>query len=573
MQTEKLIKEVFSDYTEKTNLIDAKIQDLNLVKKQNTLEIDMESESYIEIKDLWDFEKFLRDRFQFSNVDIKIKYSEDVKVKSIENEWKNLICYMVHKYPLMRPMILLKSEVEIKEDKIIVNMKIKGADFLKTRKLDKELEKVIKNIFGYNYKINFVEKIEEEDKKELEEKQILSQKKAIEKALEHMSIGEKIAENNKKNKEKREKITSSAPFDVEENVPPLPEQAPEVEEKDSPLIYGRNQNFKTNIVKITDITPEEDTAAISGEILTGSIEEKELKSGKFLISFNVYDGTSTISCKIFVKPEEKVKIVGKLSNAKGVKLEGKSGISNFTHELEILANVVVETEGLKKETRHDLAEVKRVELHMHTQMSQMDGMTSATDLIKRAMKWGWKSIAITDHGVVQAFPEAHKLLGLNNPDMKVIYGVEAYLVPDDLDVVVNDKGQSIDTTYCVLDLETTGISAATEKITEIGIMKVKNGEVIDEFCEFVNPEKPIPMRVQEITNITDDMVKDAPTIDKLFPKVLEFIDGSVLVAHNASFDIGFLKKVSKDLGYKFDFTYVDTLHLQEKYIQNLQNTN
>ena len=311
-------------------------------------------------------------------------------------------------------------------------------------------------------------------------------------------------------------------------------------------------------------------AAISGEILSGTIEERELKSGKFLVSFNVYDGTSTISCKIFLKPEEKTKVIERLNKAKGVKLEGKSGISNFTHELEIMANVVIETEGIKKQVRQDLAEVKRVELHMHTQMSQMDAMTSATDLIKRAMKWGWKSIAITDHGVVQAFPEAHKLLGVDNPDMKVIYGVEAYLVPDSSAVVVNDKGQSIDTTYCVLDLETTGLSAKTEKITEIGIMKIENGEVVDKFSEFVNPEKHIPERVQEITGITDDMVIDSPKIEELFPKILEFIKGSVLVAHNATFDIGFLKNVAKELGYEFDYTYVDTLPLARKLYPNLK---
>ena len=170
---------------------------------------------------------------------------------------------------------------------------------------------------------------------------------------------------------------------------------------------------------------------------------------------------------------------------------------------------------------------------MHTQMSQMDGMTSAKDLIKRAMKWGMKSIAITDHGVVQAFPEAHKLLGFDNKDMKVIYGVEAYLVPDKTPCVSFPKGQDIDTTYCVLDLETTGFSFRTEKITEVGIMKFKNGEVIDEFSCFVNPEKPIPQRVIEVTNITDDMVKDAETIEKVMPKIIEFVGDSVLVAHNA----------------------------------------
>lgn len=341
-------------------------------------------------------------------------------------------------------------------------------------------------------------------------------------------------------------------------------------EENTPLIYGRNQNLKTNIIKVEDISPEDDMAAISGEILPGTIEERELKSGKFLVSFNVYDGTSTISCKIFLKPEEKSKVVGRLNKAKGVKLEGKSGISNFTHELEIMANVVIETDGIKKQVRQDLAEIKRVELHMHTQMSQMDAMTSATDLIKRAMKWGWKSIAITDHGVVQAFPEAHKLLGVDNPDMKVIYGVEAYLVPDSSAVVVNDKGQPIDTTYCVLDLETTGLSAKTEKITEIGIMKIVNGEVVDKFSEFVNPEKHIPERVQEITGITDDMVIDSPKIKELFPKLLEFINGSVLVAHNATFDIGFLKNVANELGYEFDYTYVDTLPLARKLYPNLK---
>ena len=577
MQTKKTIGEVFSDYKTENIIKEAKILELNLIKKANVLEIDLESENYLEIKELWYFEKFLKERFQFSNIDIKIKYLENVTIKPIEKEWENLICYMVHKYPLMRPMILLKSTIEVANNKITVSMKIKGADFLRGRKLDRELERVINNLFGYNYKIEFIENINEEDEKELEKKREQSKNMAIQKALEHMAIGEQIAEEmaNKKqaNKNQNEIKKDNPKNKPENNMPeiPPPEIPPfEEPEEDTPLICGRNPNLRTNIIKIIDISPDDDMAAISGEILGGSIEEKELKSGKFLISFNVYDGTSTIACKIFAKPEEKQKIVSKLSSAKGVKLEGKSGISNFTHELEILANVVVETDGIKRKVRQDLADVKRVELHMHTQMSQMDAITSATDLIKRAMKWGWKSLAITDHGVVQAFPEAHKLLGLDNPDMKIIYGVEAYLVPDGSPVVVNDKGQDIDTTYCVLDLETTGLSAKTEKITEIGIMKVKDGKVIEEFAEFVNPEKPIPMRVQEITNITDDMVKDAPKIEEIFPKVLEFIKGTVLVAHNATFDIGFLKNIAKNLGYEFDFTYVDTLPLARKLYPELK---
>lgn len=568
MENAKLIGEVFSDYKTDSNIKDAIINSINLIKKANVLELNISSNEYIEIKELWYLEKFLKERFQFSNVDMKISYFENVTVKPIEKEWENLICYMVHKYPLMRPMILLKSTIEVQKTKIIVNMKIKGADFLRARKLDRELERVMNNLFNFKYKIEFLENINEQDAIALKEKLEFNRKQAIEKALEHMAIGEQIA------KQREEKINSQEQ-EIKNNIEkiPLPQEEPKIIEEPeeyTPVIYGRNENLKTNIIKVVDISPEDDMAAISGEILSGTIEERELKSGKFLLSFNVYDGTSTISCKVFVKPEEKKKIVKRLNSAKGVKLEGKSGISNYTHEMEILANTIVETEGIKRKMRQDLAEVKRVELHMHTQMSQMDAISSATDLINRAMKWGWKSVAITDHGVVQAFPEAHKLLGVDNPNMKIIYGVEAYLVPDGSPVVVNDKGQNINATYCVLDLETTGLSAKTEKITEIGIMKIQNGEVVDEFCEFVNPEKPIPKRVQEVTNITDEMVANSPTIDVLFPKVLDFIKDSVLVAHNASFDIGFLKNVAKNLGYKFDYTYVDTLPLARKLYPELK---
>ena len=271
-----------------------------------------------------------------------------------------------------------------------------------------------------------------------------------------------------------------------------------------------------------------------------------------------------MTCKAFLNKDQAKKVIGRISKAKGIKIEGNAGMDNFSGELTVMANTIIETEGLKKQIRMDNAKVKRVELHMHTKMSQMDAMTSAKDLIKRAMKWGMKSIAITDHGVVQSFPEAHKLLGVDNPDMKVIYGVEAYLAPDNTQNVYNSKGQSIDTTYCVLDLETTGFSAKTEKITEVGIMKVQNGEVVDEFSCFVNPEKHIPERVVEVTHITDEMVKDAETIDKVFPKILEFlgdIKNTVIVAHNANFDVGFLKQNAMNLGYEFDYTYLDTLSL------------
>jgi len=340
-----------------------------------------------------------------------------------------------------------------------------------------------------------------------------------------------------------------------ENLPKLP-----TEDDNSPLIYGMNPEIKEKMIKVRDIGVDSGMVCIDGEVI--SMEDRELKGGKILLSVAVYDGTSTITCKAFLTKDNSKKVMGRLKSSKGIKVAGKASMDSFANEITIMANTIIESTGIKRETRMDESEVKRVELHMHTQMSQMDAVTPAADLIKRAMKWGMKSIAITDHGVVQAFPDAHKLLGFDNPDMKIIYGVEAYLVPDQKSPVSFSKNQPIDdTTYCVLDLETTGLSFRTEKITEIGVMKVKNGEVIDEFSCFVNPEKPIPRKVVEVTNITDDMVKDAETIEVIMPKLLEFLGDSVLVAHNADFDIGFLKHNASELGYSLNNTYMDTLAL------------
>ena len=698
------IGDIFCDYKTNSNIADAEIKKMNLIKKINTLEIEMYSKEYIEIKEIWYFEKFLRDRFQFAQVHMIIKYEEGVRKKSIETEWENLICYMAHKYPLMRPLLLLKSKLEVQDNKINVYMKIKGADFLKARKLDKELENVIENLFAKQYTVNIEEKITEQEIEKFKEKTKEIEHQAVQDAMRGIAIrthheeqyygpDNNIAtqeiqnENNysdseipplpqgtyndedyamplemdnipqpenilfgkiskaKENKikikdlsqndtrvtlegriincecketktgkgmlifelydgtgiitcksftknitegnEVLEKIksakaiktTGKAGLDAyagditmmaniiieieDQDLPPLPE-----EDDNSPLILGSSMNINDPIIKIIDLNAESGNVCIDGEIQ--AMEDKETKSGKVILSIDIYDGTSTMTCKAFLQQNNAKKIVKRLKSTKAIKLIGKAQMDTFSNELTILANTIIQSEPLPKTTREDNAEIKRVELHMHTQMSQMDAMTSATDLIKRAMKWGMKSIAITDHGVVQSFPEAHKLLGTNNPDMKVIYGVEAYLAPDKENSVTNGKGQSIDTTYCVLDLETTGFSPITDKITEIGIMKIKNGEVIDQFSCFVNPEKPIPQRVVEVTNITDDMVKDAETIEKIFPKMLEFLGDSVIVAHNAGFDVGYLKYNAKVLGYEFDYTYIDTLSLAKDLFPNFK---
>ena len=214
---------------------------------------------------------------------------------------------------------------------------------------------------------------------------------------------------------------------------------------------------------------------------------------------------------------------------------------------------------MKKMEKMDGAEEKRVELHCHTTMSAMDGVTPVSKIIERAAKWGHPAIAITDHGVVQAFPDAQ--IAAKKNKIKVIYGVEGYLVDDGVPLALNEKGQNLDDTYVVFDLETTGFSSKNDKIIEIGAVKIRNGEIIDNFSEFVNPRRPIPYKIIELTGINDDMVRDAQSIEDILPRFIEFIGDSVVVAHNASFDCSFISKNCNDLGLKFEPTIVDTVPL------------
>lgn len=327
------------------------------------------------------------------------------------------------------------------------------------------------------------------------------------------------------------------------------------------LIYkGWRETQNPKPLKIIDFSPEQPGVIIRGK--TSNYDSRETKNGGFLISFDIYDGSSSINVKAFLKANEYEEVHPKMKKCPPVRLIGTYEYNNFSREFGVIADMIEESTWEEK-VRMDNAEEKRVELHMHTQMSAMDGMTSATDLIKRAIKWGHKAIAITDHGVVQAFPEAKK--AIKDSDMKILYGVEAYLSPDRFTSVINAGDQMLeDVTYSVLDIETTGLSKNTDKITEFGIIKVRNGERLGEFECFVNPEKEIPQRVVEVTNITNEMVKDAETIDKVLPKVLDFVKDTVLVAHNATFDIGFIKHNADLLGLEFNPTYIDSLPLAKE---------
>ncbi len=595
MEQLKEFKMVFSDYnTDSFALANAKISNVNLYKKTNRLELFLQSDNLVPISEIDKFETYAKKRFNFNEVDFKISFPEQEMDEKVVEDWKEILSHLSKKVPVIKAF-LKGSNIDISNGNINTHLSVKGKDILEKQGINTKITNFIKDIYGKNYNVSFIEENTQKNEDEFLQHKENIIKEFAENSAKVMQMhkenedanGQKAEGNSNLNdKSKLQKKINKNNYDSnngygkygKDNNPNNTYQSVknstsshdnngDIDEKqeDPSIIYGRNSNIKEELIKIEDIGMDTSAVQIIGEIVNLADPTELKKTGKFLISFDVYDGTTTITCKIFAMPDKKSAILKRLKPGTCVKVGGRAGFDNFAKEITIVASTVVETEPIKKAVRTDNAKVKRTELHMHTKMSQMDAVTSATDLINRAIKWGMKSIAITDHGVVQSFPDAHHLMekiGYDKAGIKIIYGVEGYLVSDKDPVITKDKGQTLkDTTYCVFDLETTGISFRTEKITEIGIMKIRNGEVIDTFSSFVNPEKPIPYRVQEITNITDDMVKDAPTIKEIMPKILEFFGDSVLVAHNADFDTGFLRYNCEELGLKFDYTYLDTLRL------------
>lgn len=325
--------------------------------------------------------------------------------------------------------------------------------------------------------------------------------------------------------------------------------------KDPSVFYGKN--VEGEVIPIKEIVDEIGEVVIEGMIR--SVDQREIKGEKLIVTFAITDFTDTIIVKVFIKKElvEELSFFEFVKKGNFIRLKGVASFDTYDKEIRI-GNIM----GMKEIKdfqvgRTDKAPVKRVELHAHTQMSDMDAMTDTKKMVKRAQQWGHPAIAITDHGVVQSFPDAEHAIG--SDDFKVIYGCEAYLVDDLDDAVKNAKGQSLQDSFVVFDLETTGFSPTRNRIIEIGAVKVVNGKISDRFSTFVNPKVPIPPRITEVTSITDDMVADAPEINTVLPEFLTFCEGCVLVAHNAEFDYSFICKKGAEQGLDTEFTVVDTV--------------
>ncbi len=330
------------------------------------------------------------------------------------------------------------------------------------------------------------------------------------------------------------------------------------------MLLGRT--IHDELIPISAINDSSTWVCFRGEIF--NVEYKEITSKKTqtqfsLFMFDLTDYNDSISAQVFIKKDGKhdaacALLKDRLKKGLWVVVKGKAQYNDYAKEVIVSANSIGTTKGPKK--RMDNAPKKRVELHLHTQMSAMDGVSSAKDLINRAISWGHTAIALTDHGVVQSYPDAMKASN-NNEKIKVLYGVEGYLINDDAKIVYDPNGQKISDSFVVFDIETTGLSSEKNNITEIGAVKVSDGKIVDTWSTFVNPGEKIPPEITDLTGITDSMVADAPKIGEILGDFLQFCEGSVLVAHNAKFDVGFIKTACKRNNIEFNLTWLDTLLL------------
>lgn len=347
-----------------------------------------------------------------------------------------------------------------------------------------------------------------------------------------------------------------------------------VKRSDNPdVLYGRD--FDEEAMPIEDIIGEMGEVTIRGKII--NMDKREIKNEKTILFYDITDFSDTLTVKLFAGNEQVAEITEGMRPGAFVKLKGMAVIDKFDNELTIGSISGVKRIPDFTSSRSDNSARKRVELHCHTKMSDMDGVSEAKDIVKRAYKWGHPAIAITDHGVVQSFPDANhvwedlwkaekakrKEAGDKNPDkqdfFKVIYGMEAYLVDDLKEIVTGDKGQDFSSTFVVFDIETTGFSPVHNRIIEIGAVKVIDGQIADRYSAFVNPDVPIPFEIEKLTGINDEMVMDSPMVDVILPQFFDFCEDAVLVAHNANFDMSFIIENARRLGLEKEFTYVDTV--------------
>ena len=459
---------------------------------------------------------------------------------------------------------LNNAEVRFENNTLTINLLNGGKTLLDSKGFDKALIKLVSEEFNLYISVNYtgtfeVEENSEEYKAAIQDAQEKINRENLQKAAEFYQEEVETAE---KREEKHAENTT-----VEIEVREGKFATPQIIQSSIRPLYGRS--IRGKMIPISSISGDSGRIVVWGDVF--DIEKKVTKSGdKNIFTIDITDYTGSTTAKVFNSIKESA-VIDNIKKGDTIVVQGDVEYDKYAGELVVNARSIGTTQKVKVV---DNAEKKRVELHMHTNMSQMDAVTSAGDLVNRAYQWGHKAVAITDHGVAQAFPDAMKAADKINKDeekIKIIYGVEAYFMDDLVESVKGDADTGFDGTFICFDIETTGLSAARDKITEIGAVKVENGVITDTFSTFANPEMPIPQKITQLTGITDDMVKDAPSQSEAVGAFLEFAGDNVLVAHNAPFDTSFIAKACEDMGREYNYTSIDTVAISRAILTDIKN--
>ena len=459
---------------------------------------------------------------------------------------------------------LNNAEVRFENNTLTINLLNGGKTLLDSKGFDKALIKLVSEEFNLYISVNYtgtfeVEGNSEEYKAAIQDAQEKINRENLQKAAEFYQEEVETAE---KREEKHAENTT-----VEIEVREGKFATPQIIQSTIRPLYGRS--IRGKMIPISSISGDSGRIVVWGDVF--DIEKKVTKSGdKNIFTIDITDYTGSTTAKVFNSIKESA-VIDNIKKGDTIVVQGDVEYDKYAGELVVNARSIGTAQKVKVV---DNAEKKRVELHMHTNMSQMDAVTSAGDLVNRAYQWGHKAVAITDHGVAQAFPDAMKAADKINKDeekIKIIYGVEAYFMDDLVESVKGDADTGFDGTFICFDIETTGLSAVRDKITEIGAVKVENGIITDTFSTFANPEMPIPQKITQLTGITDDMVKDAPSQSEAVGAFLEFAGDNVLVAHNAPFDTSFIAKACEDMGREYNYTSIDTVAISRAILTDIKN--
>ena len=504
---------------------------LRVYKNRNTWEIDVKPLKIVTVKEIKNIEENIAKEFKLSQFKMNVEEHHIKKhdVFSVIENWENLNEIVLQKYPSFTGF-LKDAKVDYTDNMIEICVAGKDmADCLNARKCDTIFEKYIKEYYNLKTRIRIKSNIEELTKEDYVSRMCIEEDELVRQTM-------------KNNKDKENSGDKGSTV--------------------GSVLLGKA--FTDKPIKIAEIAEDSGRTTIEGSIF--GTEVKTLNNGKTIITFNITDYTSSIIIKLFIRDEtQTAKLTEGIKDGKNFKIKGDVQLDPYMHETVIYPINIVETQ---KNSRMDTAENKRIELHAHTSMSTLDGFCPVKLLVKRAIEWGHKAIAITDHGVVQAFPDAYE--AAKKSGLKVIYGVEGYFVNDGVPVIYNSGSLPEEEKYIVFDIETTGLSAANDRITEIGAVKIENGVITDRFSQLINPGINIPEFITKLTGISDEMVGDKPTIDIVLPQFLQFVGDLPLIAHNALFDWGFIKKAAERMTKIIHNPVIDTLQMARILLPDLK---